>query len=102
VNHFAADVDPVRARVMHATQQALAGSTFTDVMGVPTWKSLPCWYLVATEDQAIPPEAERLFASRMGAATIEVPSSHVAMISHPAEVTQLIRTAAEACAATAG
>jgi pimeloyl-ACP methyl ester carboxylesterase len=102
VNHFAADVDPVRARVMHATQQALAGSTFTDVMGVPAWKSLPSWYLVATEDQAIPPDAERLFASRMGATTIEVPSSHVAMVSHPGEVTQLIKTAAEAGAETAG
>ncbi len=102
VNHFAAGVDPARARVMHATQQPLAGSAFTDVMGVPAWKSLPCWYLVASEDQAIPPDAERLFASRMGATTSEVPSGHVAMVSHPAEVTQLIKTAAEECAATAG
>jgi pimeloyl-ACP methyl ester carboxylesterase len=101
VKHFAADVDPVRAKVLHAVQQALAGSTFSDVMGVPAWKSLPSWYLVATQDQAIPPDAERLFATRMGATTIEVPSSHVAMVSHPAEVTQLIRTAAETCAATA-
>jgi pimeloyl-ACP methyl ester carboxylesterase len=85
---------------MHAVQQPLAGSTFTDVMGVPAWKALPCWYLVATQDQAIPPDAERLFASRMGAATVEVPSSHVAMVSHPDEVTQLIRTAAETCAAS--
>lgn len=59
------------------------------------WKSLPTWYLVATQDQAIPPDAERLFASRMGATTVEVPASHVAMVSHPAEVAQLIRTAAE-------
>jgi pimeloyl-ACP methyl ester carboxylesterase len=100
VKHFAADVDPVRAKVMHAVQQPLAGSTFTDVMGVPAWKSLPCWYLVAAQDQAIPPDAERLFASRMGATTIEVPSSHVAMVSHPAEVTQLIESAAETCATT--
>jgi pimeloyl-ACP methyl ester carboxylesterase len=102
VHYFAADVDPVRARVMHATQQPLAGSTFTDVMVVPAWKSLPCWYLVAAEDQAIPPDAERQFASRMGATTIEVPSSHVAMVSHPAEVSQLIKSAAETCAAKAG
>ena len=101
VNYFAADVDPVHARVMHATQQPLAGSTFTDVMGVPAWKSLPCWYLVATEDQAIPPDAERLFASRMGATTIEVPSSHVAMVSHPMEVTELIEVAAGARVLTA-
>ena len=101
VNHFAADVDPVKARVMFAVQQALATSTLQDVMGVPAWKSLPSWYLVATEDQAIPPDAERLFASRMGATTVEVPSSHVAMVSHPAEVAQLIKTAAETCAAPA-
>jgi pimeloyl-ACP methyl ester carboxylesterase len=95
VNHFAADVDPVRARVMHAVQQPLAGSTFTDVMGVPAWRSLPTWYLVATQDQAIPPDAERLFAGRMGATTVEVAASHVAMVSHPDEVAQFIRTAAE-------
>ncbi len=96
VHHFAADVDPVKAKVMSAVQQALAGSAFTDVMGVPAWKSLPSWFLVATEDQAIPPDAERLFASRMGATTVEVPSSHVAMVSHPDEVTRLIETAAAA------
>jgi pimeloyl-ACP methyl ester carboxylesterase len=100
VKHFAADVDPVRAKVMHAVQQPLAGSTFADVMGVPAWKSLPSWYLVATQDQAIPPDAERTFASRMGATTIEVPSSHVAMVSHSTEVTQLIESAAETCATT--
>jgi pimeloyl-ACP methyl ester carboxylesterase len=100
VKHFAADVDPVRAKVMHAVQQPLAGSTFADVMGVPAWKSLPSWYLVATQDQAIPPDAERMFASRMGATTIEVPSSHVAMVSHSTEVTQLIESAAETCATT--
>jgi pimeloyl-ACP methyl ester carboxylesterase len=101
VNHFAADVDPARARVMYAVQQPLDGAAFTDVMGVPAWKSLPCWYLVATQDQAIPPDAERQFAARMGATTVEVASSHVAMVSHPEETAQLIKTAAEACAAAA-
>jgi len=96
VRHFAADVDPVKAKVMYAVQQALAGSAFTDVMGVPAWKSQPTWYLVASDDEAIPPDAERLFASRMGATTIEVPSSHVAMVSHPDEVARLIESAAQA------
>jgi pimeloyl-ACP methyl ester carboxylesterase len=102
VNHFAADVDPVHARVMYAVQQPLAGSAFTDVMSVPAWKSLPSWYLVATQDEAIPPDAERLFARRMGATTIEVPSSHVAMVSHSDEAARLIRTAAETYAASPG
>ena len=98
VHHFAADVDPVQANVMYAVQQGLADSAFTDVMGVPAWKSLPSWYLVATADEAIPPDAERMFASRMGATTVEVYSSHVAMVSHPDEVTALITAAADACA----
>ena len=95
VKHFAADVDPARARVMCAVQQPVAAAAFQDVMGVPAWKSLPTWYMVAMADEAIPPDAERQFAGRMGATTIEVPSSHVAMVSHPDEVTELIESAAE-------
>jgi pimeloyl-ACP methyl ester carboxylesterase len=101
VNHFAADVDPTWARMMYAVQQALAVSTFEDVMGVPAWKSLPSWYLVAKNDEAIPPDAERQFAQRMGATTIEIPSSHVAMVSHPAEVAELIEKAAASVGAAA-
>ncbi len=95
VNHFAADVDPAKAKVMYAVQQALAASALGDVMGLPAWKSLPTWYLVAADDQAIPPDAERQFARRMGATTVEVPSSHVAMVSHPDDVVKLIETAAQ-------
>ncbi len=96
MNHFAADVDPVKARVMFAVQQALAASTLEDVMGVPAWKSLPTWFLVADGDQAIPPDAERQFAARMGATTVEVATNHVAMVSHPDDVVQLIEAAAQA------
>jgi pimeloyl-ACP methyl ester carboxylesterase len=95
VNHFAADVDPVKAKVMFAVQQPLHLSALGDVMGVPAWKSLPSWFLVADGDQAIPPDAERQFAARMGATTIEVPTNHVAMVSHPDEVLNIITTAAE-------
>jgi pimeloyl-ACP methyl ester carboxylesterase len=94
INHFAADVDPVKARVMHAVQQPLAASALQDVMGVPAWTSLPSWFLVADNDQAIPPDAERQFAARMDATTIEVASGHLAMVSHSDDVVQLIQTAA--------
>ena len=96
VNHFAADVDPVKARVMFAVQQPLHWSALGEVMGVPAWKSLPTWFLIADGDQAIPPDAQRQFAPRMGATTVEVSTNHVAMVSHPDEVLQLIKTAAEA------
>jgi pimeloyl-ACP methyl ester carboxylesterase len=98
VGHFASGVETSRARVMCAVQQALSMSTFEDVMGVPAWRSLPSWYLVATNDEAIPPAAERMFARRMGANTIEVPSGHLAMVSHPDEVVRLIEAAANATA----
>jgi pimeloyl-ACP methyl ester carboxylesterase len=101
VRHFAADIDPVKARGMYAVQQPVAASAFEDVMGVPAWKSLPSWFLVAQDDQAIPPDAERQFAKRMGATTVEVLTGHVAMVSHPDDVVQLIEAAAEAVRAAA-
>ncbi|HEX6798070.1 MAG TPA: alpha/beta hydrolase [Ktedonobacterales bacterium] len=101
VGHFAADVDPVKARVMFAVQQPLSTSALSEVMGVPAWKSLPTWFMVADGDQTIPPDAERQFAKRMGATTVEVASNHVAMVSHPDEVLQLIETAAQAVRASA-
>ncbi|MDQ3821637.1 MAG: alpha/beta hydrolase [Actinomycetota bacterium] len=96
VNHFAADVDPTKARVMHAVQQPLHASALEEVMGTPAWKSLPSWFLVAQGDQTIPPDAQRQFAARMGATTTEVATSHVAMVSHPDEVATMIETAATA------
>ena len=96
LGHFAADIDPVEAKVMYAVQQPLHTSTFDDVMGTPAWKSLPSWYLVAQNDEVIPPDAERQFAARMGADTIEVASGHCAMVSHPDETHERIVTAATA------
>ena len=101
LNHFAADVDRTQAKVMYAVQQGLSMSTFEDVMGAPAWKSHPSWYLVATNDEALPPDAERMFAERMGAETVEVASSHVPMVSHPDAVSKLIQTAAKAVPAEA-
>jgi hypothetical protein len=90
VNHFAADVDPVQANVMYAVQQPARVSNLETIMGPPAWRTLPSWYLVAAGDEAIPPDAQRLFAQRMGATTLEIQSSHVAMVSHPEAATDLI------------
>ena len=100
VTYFASDVDPAEASVMWAVQQPLTVAALEDVMTDPTWKSVPSYYLVATNDEAIPPDAQRLFAGRMGATTVEVESSHVAMYSHPQETVDLIIQAAEAIAVT--
>ncbi|MFZ0975666.1 MAG: alpha/beta hydrolase [Solirubrobacteraceae bacterium] len=99
VNHFAGDVDPVKAKTLYAVQQPLSASAFAEVMTVPAWKLLPSWYLVAQADQALPADVERMFANRMGATTVEVRSGHLAMVSHPDEVVKLTETAAEAALA---
>src|SRR5690349_12229824 len=88
---------PVTPALAHlVTDTRGFGWLFGDVMGVPSWKTLPSWYLVAAGDEALPPDAERMFAARMGATTVEIPSSHVPMVSHPGDVAQLIETAAQA------
>ena len=97
VNYFpGGDIGPVKSKVLYAVQQPLPVNAFTDVMTVPAWKSLPSWYLVAQSDQALPPDAQRMFANRMGATIAEVPSGHLAMVSHPADVVKLTEAAAEA------
>src|SRR3984957_4853455 len=95
VKHFAADVDSVQAKVMHAVQQPLSMSTFADVMGIPAWKALPSCDMVAANHEAIPPDDERSFAKRMGATTVEVQTGHVAMVAHPEDVVTLIEAAAK-------
>jgi pimeloyl-ACP methyl ester carboxylesterase len=101
VGHFAADVDRAKAKVMHAVQQPVQAAALGEVLGAPAWRSLPTWYLVAQNDEAIPPDAERQFAQRMGATTVEIASSHVPMVSQPDEVISLIRAAVAGAAAPA-
>ncbi len=67
-------------------------------MGTPAWKRFPSWYLVAKNDQIIPPDLERSFAKWMGATTIEIDSGHLAMVAHPDAVTDLIIQATESVA----
>jgi pimeloyl-ACP methyl ester carboxylesterase len=98
VTYFAADVERDQANIMYAVQQPLSVTALGEVMGTPAWKTLPSWYLVAKNDQALPPDAERFFAQRMGATSVEIDSSHVAMVSHPDAVVKLIKDAARAVA----
>jgi pimeloyl-ACP methyl ester carboxylesterase len=90
---FAADVPARTAALMAATQRPLAAAAFGEVTQQTAWKTIPSWYLVAEQDQAIAPDLERSMAARAGAHTEEIDSSHAAMVSHPAAVTHLIEEA---------
>jgi pimeloyl-ACP methyl ester carboxylesterase len=60
----------------------------------PAWRSKPSWYLVATEDRMIPPEAQRAMAARAGATVADVAASHAVYVSQPGAVAELIVKAA--------
>ena len=91
---FAKDVSIAEALIMAATQKPIASVAFEQVVDRVAWKTIPSWYLVSQEDQAISPELQRFMAKRMGAETTEIKASHVAFISHPSEVVKLIEAAA--------
>jgi pimeloyl-ACP methyl ester carboxylesterase len=91
---FAPDVPGVEARVMAATQKPIHNSSFGESVPEAAWKTIPSWYIVATEDQALNPELERFYAKRINATTIEIKSSHVVFISHALEVARFIERAA--------
>ena len=90
-------LDPETAAVMAATQRPYAVAAFAAApSGPPAWKTLPCWYLLGTEDKAIPPALQRFMAERANATIVEVPASHVSFVSQPEAATQLILQAVEA------
>ena len=91
---FCADLPAATAAVMATSQRPSTMASGAEPSGEPAWKTIPSWYMVAKQDRVIPPDAERFMAKRAGARTIELDSSHVAMISHPDAVTDLIRSAA--------
>ncbi len=91
---FAADVPAAQASFMAISQVTPAAQAFGVPIKQAAWRTKPSWAVVATADRAINPDLERFMTSRAGSKTIEIKSSHVAYISHPAEVAKLIEQAA--------
>ena len=87
-------VSDTRRALIHATQAPPAATLPIAIAGQPAWKQKPSWYLLATEDRAVPLALQQELADRMGATTVSVPSGHFPMISHPDEVLAVIRAAA--------
>ena len=91
---FAGDVPASRAKVLYAVQQPFQKSLLAGETTQAAWRTKPSFYAVSTEDRTINPALERFMAKRMGAKTIEVKASHLALISHPDEIAYLILEAA--------
>src|SRR5262245_46442847 len=80
---FCQDVDPTTAQVMAAAQKPIFGGIFEQTLENAAWKTIPSWYMVATEDKVLGPELERFLAKRMNATPVEVKASHAVYISKP-------------------
>jgi len=93
---FAADLSAEQAAIMAATQRPVAEGAFSEPSGVPAWKTLPAWAVVASGDKAAGSDVIRSMARRAGATITEVEGSHVIMISQPQAVTDVILSAVAA------
>ena len=91
---FAGGVQPAKARVLYAVQGRISDTLFTSRTTAAAWKLKPSWYAVSKQDRTTSPELERFLANRMHAKTIEVDASHLSLITHPQEITDLILNAA--------
>jgi pimeloyl-ACP methyl ester carboxylesterase len=96
VKCFAGDLSEQEQKLVWATHSAPAADLFNQKVEGTAWRSKPSWYIVAKNDRTVQPELERFLASRMGATTYELDSSHVPMLSNPPFVIDVIRTAASA------
>jgi pimeloyl-ACP methyl ester carboxylesterase len=96
VTCFAGDLPEDEQKLVWATHYAPAADLFSRNAEGVAWRSKPTWYIVANGDRTVHPELERFVAERMGATTYGVDSSHVAMLSHPELVLDVVRTAARA------
>jgi pimeloyl-ACP methyl ester carboxylesterase len=91
---LAGDLPPATAATLAAEQRPLAFHALAEPSGVPAWKTLPSWDLVGTRDKILPPALQLSMARRAGSHIVEVPASHLAMLSHPDATADLIVAAA--------
>ncbi|MEV7991290.1 alpha/beta hydrolase [Streptomyces sp. NPDC086077] len=92
---FAADLPEGTATVMAAMQRPVTNVALEQASSAPAWKDIPSWFLVAAQDQNIPPQTQTWMAERAGATTVEVTASHAVSVSRPGDVARLIAEAAQ-------
>lgn len=90
LHDFAGDLPREEARVLYAVQQPFKKSLTMEKTTTAAWRTKPAFYAVSTQDRTINPDLERFMAKRMGAKTIEIEASHLALISQPDAVANLI------------
>lgn len=93
-NDFAQDLTAEEQNLMWVTQGPTSAGCFTDASSVAAWKTKPSWYILAQDDRMIQPDLQRALAVKLNATTVSLATSHVPMLSKPAEVAATIIAAA--------
>ena len=93
---FARDVSPAEQALLIATQSPTSLAALAQPSSAPAWKTIPSWDVIGRQDKIIPEAAQLMMAHRADSHITEINSSHVSLISHPAEVTAVILQAARA------
>jgi pimeloyl-ACP methyl ester carboxylesterase len=92
---FAADVNAEKAAFIADSQVPWGVEALSGKISEPAWKTKPSWYLIATDDKMIPPDAQRSMSKRAGSTVVEVKGSHAIYVSQPEAVAALVEQAAE-------
>ena len=94
-----ADIPADDAAFYAVSQRPLAAVALTEAAPTPAWRTRPVWGILPTADRCIDPGVHHFSYERMGAKITEIEgASHVAMISHPKEVAEVVMTAVQTCA----
>jgi len=98
---FAGDVEQEKVAFMADSQVPWGVEALSGTISEPAWKSKPSWYLIATDDKMIPPDAQRFMSKRAGSTVVEAKGSHAIYVSQPRAVAALIEQAAKSLKAAA-
>jgi pimeloyl-ACP methyl ester carboxylesterase len=97
---FASGLDPDLAAFLADVQVPVS---VQDAGGAPlsvaAWHDKPTWYVVATDDHIIPPDAQRQMAARAGATVVEdAGAGHIGFVVNPGVTVETIVAAAKGAA----
>ncbi|WP_119696324.1 alpha/beta fold hydrolase [Microbacterium halotolerans] len=77
-------------------RRASADGIFTRPAGEPAWATKPAWYMIATLDKHLRPEAQRDMATRAHATVEEIATSHSIPLAAPERVSSFVSSAVAA------
>jgi pimeloyl-ACP methyl ester carboxylesterase len=87
---FTPDLPMTEREIAYVTQVPWNSKVLSEKVTAAAWKTKPSWFVVAANDRMIAPEYEKAVAAQIHATTTTLSSSHVAMLSHPRAVADVI------------